>query len=203
MNAAAEVVVPVPGTPFGGGFAVEQIRVGEEVFLLIVAPKADGEHDDTPWNKSRKSVEGALSYFDGRANTLAMAEAGSKLAKWALGLRIADHDDWYLPSQDELELIYRHLKPTADKNWCYARSGINLSSVPPQYPYTPDFPRQTEVGAFRSGGAEAFEEAWYWSSTQHASGAGSAWGQGFTFGGQGLSHEGYSHRARAVRRVKL
>lgn len=203
MNAPTETHTLVPGIPFAGGFFVELIRVGDDVFGLIVAPKAEGEHADAPWNKSLKGVDGALSYFDGRANTIAMADAGSKLAKWALSLRIADHDDWYLPSLDELEIIYRHLKPTADENYCWARSGINLSSVPPQYPYAPDSPKQTEVEAFKKGGAEAFDPEWYWSSTQCAPGSAYAWGQGFGGGSQCYDLENGYGRARAVRRVKL
>jgi len=203
MNAPTEVQTLISGTPFAGGFFAGQIRVCDQVFGLIVAPKAEGEHDDTAWNKSRKRVEGALSYLDGRANTMAMAEAGSKLAKWALGLRIADHDDWYLPSLDELEIIYRNLKPSADENYCWARSGINLSSVPPQYPYTPDSPRQTDVEAFKAGAAEAFEAAWYWTSTQYASGSEYAWDQDFAGGDQYGGHKSDAYRARAVRRVKL
>lgn len=204
MNAVTgQAAALVVGAAIGGGFFAGRIRIGEEVFGLIVAPKAEGEHEDAPWNKSLKNVEGALSYFDGRANTAAMAEAGSKLAKWALGLRIGEHDDWYLPSQDELEVIYRALKPTEDHNDTWMRSGINLSSVPPQYPYTPDSPKQTEAGAFRKGGAEAFDSVWYWTSTQYASGSDFAWGQYFGNGYQYGILKATSYRARAVRRIAL
>lgn len=187
MNAPAEIQTII-GTAMGGGFYAGRIRVGDDIFALIVAPKAEGEHEDTRWNKSDKSIEGALSYFDGLANTKAMAEGGSKLAQWALGLRIGGNDDWYLPSQDELEICYRNLKPTDETNWCYARSGINLSAANPTYPYTPEFPAQTLAEAFQQGGSEAFDPAWYWSSTQHASDSGYAWDQLFSYGNQFVSH---------------
>jgi hypothetical protein len=204
MNAMTEqAAVLVIGAAIGGGFFSGRIRVGEEVFGLVVAPKAEGEHKDTPWNKSLKRVEGALSYFDGRANTIAMAEAGSKLAKWALGLKIDGHDDWYLPSVDELELIYRNLKPTTDENDCWMKSGINLSSVPPQYPYTPDSPKQTDVEAFRKGGAEAFDPVWHWTSTQYEPESDRAGAQDFTDGYQLYGTKDNNNRARAVRRIKL
>lgn len=204
MNAVTEqAAVLVIGAAIGGGFFAGRIRVGEEMFGLIVAPKSEGEHKDTPWNKSLKRVEGAISYFDGRANTIAMAEADSKLAKWALGLKIDGHDDWYLPSVDELELIYRNLKPTTDENDCWMRSGINLSSIPPQYPYTPDSPRQTEVEAFRKGGVEALDPVWYWTSTQFEPDSDYAWDQYFGHGGQGYNGKASSSRARAVRRIRL
>lgn len=203
MKSSTTEILPIIGTSMGGGFYAGRIRIGEDTFALIAAPKAEGEHDDTPWSKSLKAVEGALSYFDGRANTLAMATAGSKLAKWALGLRIGGADDWYLPSQDELEICYRNLKPTTEKNRCYARSGINLSAVVPTYPYTPGFPAQTLAEAFQAGGEQAFEAAWYWSSTQHVSYSGFAWGQDFYDGYQVSVRKHRQFRARAVRRLPI
>lgn len=169
MNTVAEQSAGLAiGAAIAGGFYAGSIRVGDQVYGLIVAPKSEGDHDDIAWNKSLKKVEGAQFYFDGRANTQAMAEAGSKAAQWALGLKINGHDDWYIPSRDELELVYRNLKPGKEENYTY-RHGENPSSVPVGYPYTEDAPGQTEVEAFRSGGAEAMEEAWYWTSTQYAS----------------------------------
>ena len=179
MKSSTAEILPLIGTSMGGGFYAGRIRIGEQVFALIVAPKAEGEHEDTPWNKSVKSVEGAQSYFDGAANTNAMALAGSKLAKWAQWLRIGGHDDWYLPSQDELEVMYRNLKPTTKNNDLWGRSGINISAVPPAYPYGSDAPAQTMAEAFQAGGDQAFDKAWYWSSTQHASNSDYAWNQNF------------------------
>jgi hypothetical protein len=202
MNAPAAIQTII-GTAMGGGFYAGRIRVGDEVFALIVAPKAEGEHEDAAWNTSTNSIDGARSYFDGHANTIAMAEGGSDLAKWALDLRIGGNDDWYLPSQDELEILYRNLKPTDDKNWCYARSGINLSAAIPTYPYTPDFPVQTLAEVFQKGGSEAFEQEWYWSSTQHASYSDYAWYQTFSYGNQHHYHKYDELRARAVRRLVI
>jgi len=70
-NKAAVLVI---GAAIAGGFLTGRIRVGDQVFGIIVAPKAEGEDKDAVWNKSTKKVEGALSCFDGRANTQAMAE---------------------------------------------------------------------------------------------------------------------------------
>jgi hypothetical protein len=155
------------------------------------------------WIPKYKAVPGALHYDDGRSNTLAMAEAGSKLAQWALELRIADQDDWYLPAQDELEILYRNLKPTARENTCWGRSGINLAAFEPTRPYTPQSPMQTPAEAFQLGGAEAFEEEAYWSSTQHASDSDSAWYQHFGYGYQIIINTSIKLRARAVRRLPL
>jgi hypothetical protein len=200
MDQNTQQAVPAIGEAFGGGSFAGRIRIDGNLYNLIVAPKGDGEHKPAIWIPNDKDVPDAKSYDDGLANTKAMAADGSKLAKWALDLRIGGHDDWYLPSQDELELAYRHLKPTTDENWCYARSGINLSAETPTRPYTPEFPVQTTVDAFMSGGDQAFEASLYWSSTQHAATSDSAWCQNFDDGDQSDFSKSDELRARAVRR---
>ena len=196
-------ILPIIGTSMGDGFCAGRIRLDDgQVFALIVAPKAEGQKAPSIWIPDYKEVPGALSFNDGLANTKAMAEAGSKLAKWALDLRIAGHD-WYIPSQDELELCYRNLKPTADQNYCSARSGTNLSAVPPTRPYTPASPAQTNAEPFRKDGDESFDSAWYWSSTQHAAYSGYAWSQTFDDGFQYYFSPNNKLRARAVRRFAI
>jgi hypothetical protein len=205
MNAPTPTLItPAIGEPFEDGFFAGLFQLDDgRRFALIVAPKAEGEKDDATWIYDYQSVPGARSYNDGLTNTQAMAAAGSPLAQWALGLRIGEHDDWYLPSQDELELCYRNLKPTARENYCWARSGINLAAVPPSRPYTPDLPVQTPAEAFREGGAEAFATTWYWSSTHHAASSGCAWFQLFGHGDQNGHYADSRLRARAVRRVAI
>lgn len=175
MQAIVKVEVPAIGSSFEGGFFAGQININGEQFGLIVSPKADGDHDDIEWNASSSMVEGAKSFNDGAANTEAMAAAGSELAKWARGLEIGGFNDWYVPSQDELEVIYRNLKPTSETNSLYARSGINVSTG--TYPYTREVPPQTPAENFRSGGDHALNDEWYWSSTQSALHSGWAWAQ--------------------------
>jgi hypothetical protein len=202
MDTIATDIPTTLGAPFAGGFITARIRIGDDVYALIVAPKKDGEHEDESWSKNKKSVAGAASFFDGLANTEAMAAAGSPLAKWARDLRIGGFDDWYLPSRDELEILYRALKPTKNENYVW-RNGDNPSSVPPGYPYTEDSPAQTAASAFQKGGAEAFEATWYWTSTQSAGYESYAWCQSFSDGYQDYGHKGNVLRARAVRRVKI
>ena len=203
MKSSIEEITPIIGTRMGGGFYAGRVQIDDQVFALILAPKADGERADIAWIDNYQDVPGAKSYNDGMANTTAMAAAGSELATWANSLRIDGHDDWYLPSQDELEIMYRNLKPTTETNSCYARSGINLSAVPPTRPYTPGSPVQTQAEAFQIGGEQAFEEDWYWSSTQHASTSDDAWGQYFYYGSQYDGGKSYEGRARAVRRLPI
>ncbi len=187
------------GTPVEGGFFAGYIAMPDGVYGIAIAPKATGELRG-PWGKRGKDVPGARSYFDCRANTLAMAEADSELAQKIIALDINGCTDWSLPSRDVLEVIYRNLKPTKQKNYEY-RSGDNPSSLPVGYPYTEAMPAQTTAAAFRKGGVDAFESDWYFASTQFSSG--SAWSQYFDGGYQ--SHYGKygEFLARAVRRFKI
>jgi hypothetical protein len=203
MNAQSIDLPPAIGAALGGGFYAGRILIAEKLYALIVAPKAEGERKPGPWSKSYASVPGASSWNDGLANTAAMVAAGSELGEWAQGLRIGGYSDWYLGAPDEAEITYRYLKPTTEPNFLWNRSGINVSAVPPTYPYTADLPAQTTVDLFRAGGSEAFEEAPYWTSAQHASLSYAAWGQGFSNGYQHTWGKGNHVRARAVRRLAL
>lgn len=199
---AQEALPTAPGTPFAGGFYAGLIRKDDQVRAIIVPPKNGGEHPATKWNNAnQKIIVGALSLHDGMANTIAMAEGGSRLAKWALGLRIGGCDDWHIPAQDELEIVYRNLKPGSADNYLWGRSGINVSAVLPTYPYTAKWPAQTAAAAFQTGGAEAFDEVWHWTSTQYAGNAGCAWVQCFSGGYQINGRKSLQCRARAVRSV--
>ena len=190
---------PAIGEAYGGGFFAGLIRIGSSTYGLIVAPK-DGGEIVGEWGP-RKAVDGALSFFDGHANTQAMADAGSDIALWAYSLKIGDNSDWYIPSRDELEVCYRNLKPTDDSNYC--GSGDNPSTYLPSYAYAPDTPAQTSVEAFREDGSEAFDPMWHWTSTQYAGDASDAWSQGFLGGIQGNLGKGYKGRVRAVRRFLI
>jgi len=202
MNAPIQTPVPTtPGAAFAGGFYAGRFQIDGQEYALIVAPKALGEHAPTTWGKYGQDIEGARSYNDGRANTEAMAAAGCELAQWALELVIEGHNDWYLPSRDELELCYRNLKPTEDENWCSFRDGDNPSSLPVGYPYTDQAPTQTEAPAFQAEGPEAFQATTYWSSTQYSPHY--AWLQLFVDGYQDHDHKDGPRRAVAVRRFKV
>jgi len=193
------ILVPATiGTPFEGGFYGGKIRIGDGIVAVVWAPKAHGEVNGL-WLPSYKDVPNATSCFDSMSNTVAMAEAGSPIAKLALAADIAGHKDWCIPARDVLELGYRHLKPTTETNYIYR--GDNPSSVPVGYPYTEQLPRQTSVQAFQAGGPEAFDEVWYLSSTQ-ASVYG-AWTQYFGYGSQYDYGKKFEGRARLVRLIQL
>jgi hypothetical protein len=202
MNAKATPAAALPatiGAAFEGGFYGGKIRINDALFAVCWAPKAQGDIKGA-WLDSYTDVPGARSYFDSAANTQAMADAGSPIAKQIQALEIDGITGWSIPARDVLELAYRHLKPTTEDNYVH-RSGDNPSSVPAGYPYTEDSPAKTTVEAFQEGGPEAFEEAWYWSSTQYSDNC--AWSQYFDNGYQGNLYKSYEGRCRAVRLIQL
>ena len=202
MNASTKPEFQVPatiGTAFEGGFYGGKIRIGVAIFAIVWAPKAEGEITGK-WLDTYTSVPGATSCFDSMANTKAMAEAGSPIAKQALAASISGHSDWCIPARDVLEMGYRYLKPTTEENDVY-RYGDNPSSIPAGYPYTETSPAQTTVEAFQEGNSEAFEEVWYFSSTQFSES--NAWGQHFSDGSQIHYLKVYERRCRFVRLIQL
>lgn len=88
----------IPGTPFAGGFYVARFYVAGHEYLLVdagLAGELKGE-----WGEYGVSIA-ASHRLNGLANTRAMAEAGSELARQALMLDIGGFTDWYIPAQGE------------------------------------------------------------------------------------------------------
>jgi hypothetical protein len=187
------------GTALGGHYA-GRINADGKHYALIVSPVAGAMQGR--WNATSRTVAGATSLTDGLANTQAMAAAGSRIAAAALALNIDGFTDWYIPARDELELLYRHFKPTDRPNYaCY--DGANENSVPPGGEYSKDSPTVTTVAGFAHDGPDAIEATWQWSSTQRAAIPSDAWTQYFSYGGQHSYRKSYEGRARAVRRLEI
>ncbi|MBL0918013.1 MAG: DUF1566 domain-containing protein [Hydrogenophaga sp.] len=195
------ITLPDIGQPFEGGFYGGQIvsHGGAKRLAVVWAPKADGETEGM-WLPEYQLVPGTNCWHS-MDNTRAMAAAGSPIAAWALDREIGGHRDWCIPARDVLELGYRHLKPTGYKTYGGFRDGDNPSSVPVGYPYAEALPVQTSVEAFREGSPQAFDEAWYWSSTQYSENY--AWGQLSYYGYQLDDDKKFEGRVRLVRLIHL
>ncbi|WP_219096593.1 DUF1566 domain-containing protein [Pseudomonas sp. UMAB-40] len=184
-KAAPAVTLPEIGQPFGGGFFSGITRDPDtgKRYLNITAGAA---HElKGAWGEYGVKIEGANSFTNSRANTEAMAAAGSELAQKVLVLDIGGFTGWAIPARDVQELQYRHFKPTTEENWANSRNGDNPNSEPVGQLYTEESPTQTTLSAFQEGGTEAFRDAWYWSSSQRS--AYDAFPMTFGVGGQSLT----------------
>lgn len=153
------------GQPFEGGFYGGLLQLGSAFFAIAWAPKSTQI-------KAAIGVEkaNAFNYADSHSNTIALAEAGSPLAKAALAANINGHNDWLIPARDVLELAYRMLKPSKNQNFVDWNDGVNQSSAPKGVHYSKFNPTQTIAPDFLQGGSESFDLTWYWSSTLHSEG---------------------------------
>jgi hypothetical protein len=198
-------------------------------FRVIVAPKSSGENSSKEYkNANTGTIAAAGTLTEGLKATLALVADGNSTvypaAHFCNDLSIGGYSDWYLPARDELELIYRNLKPVTNNNYTVANRptgatpnyqnlgslgdtsashGVNNNSNPQGVAYTAGSPAQTSVAAFQSGGAEAmtFGSNRYWSSTEYSTTV--AWSQEYSTsfpGTQDPYNKTNSHYVRAVRR---
>ncbi len=198
MNAESPITLTTPiltALPNGDRLA-GFISAGGVVRAILLPPKAVREHPAAKWNEDDSRVDGARSFYDGQANTEAMANAGSAVAKAAIERGL------YIPARDELDVIYRGFKPGTDENWGY-RSGDNPSRIPAGYPHEPQNPMQCPRIEYKTGGDEALPEAWVWSSTQLAQLDVYAWCQDFSDGGQGNGHKSNELEVVLVRSIVI
>lgn len=228
--AAPIVEEPSIGDFYQGGYYAGKILVNSVAYAVILSPKAQGQSLTTlAWQTARAATipTGTLTLNNGLSATNALVTAGdSPAANFCANLTINGYDDWYLPSRDELELIYRNLKPDTTANaldervWSeyvfpegansgYAeRHGINRNSRPNGLAYTASSPVQTPLTLFQTGDSEAMDPQIYWSSTGY--GASSTLGsddyayfQSFNTGQQGAIFKDLTYRVRAVRRIQI
>ena len=87
--------LPERGQPLAGGVFVTRYWLnGQERALILLPDEFFGE-----WGEYGEEAAGTGSYSDGEANTRAMAEAGSEIAKKALELGA------FIPSNLEGQLL--------------------------------------------------------------------------------------------------
>jgi hypothetical protein len=205
------VTPSVPGTPFEGGYYAGKIQYDGKTYALIVSPKAQGEPAGTiRFKASNTNTPNTGSLNDGWSNTLALVEAGADIhsaAAYCRSLIIDGYNDWYLPSVNELEICYRNLKPTTASNTVGAAgypngaNGFNPSSIPVGAAYTTTNPAITSSTIFVTGGAQAFIQNYYWTSTQKD--AGETWIQNLNSGNQIGTGKTTTRYLRAIRRVLI
>jgi hypothetical protein len=198
---------PIVGAAYGGGFYAGRIATNGHLYNLVVAPKASGEALKT-WG-AYGTTTGITSVIDGPGNTAALAALGTayQAANFCKGLNsgagLNGYTDWYMPAQNELEVLYYFLKPTTATN--DTTLGANANAVLPEpalMKYKSGSPVQTSatgVNGFRDGEANAFLASVYWGSNEVGSHDG--WVQHFSNGSQQNGQKVFNKYVRAIRRV--
>ena len=109
---------PVIGNFYEGGIYAGNILVGETAYKLIMAPKLTGDLSPRQWKTTQTTTIGTTSIDDGLANTAAMDNTDHPAAYAVSALTINGYSDWYIPSKNELKLLwtYKHLYPSEELN---------------------------------------------------------------------------------------
>jgi hypothetical protein len=171
------------GQAFGGGYYAGQISTagnGIADYNLVIGPystaksvKAWATSDN--YGANFVNAAGTTSDINGPSNTTAAynldgLNGGSGIvnypaAVWAKGLSVGGYSDWYLPAFNELEVCFYNLKASSVNN--DTNTGINPNSVPKRSSnHTTGTPSQTSAASFQTGGSEAFNNGYFYSSTQ-------------------------------------
>lgn len=164
----------------------DDYQTGER-YALIVGPKsleADTDTNYLAWDSQDRSGEaGCFTRWNGLSSTeniLAKNDTSYEVFEHIRSIRSSDPvpddggSDWYLPALDEIQLIYKNLKPEDSDNQTGSDTstfpgevafGENISSDPQGSPNTASDPQQTNVVDFQEGGTEALGFGRYWTST--------------------------------------
>jgi len=166
------------GSPYNGGYIggyISHTANGVPTHVLIISPLAA----QSPAMQQVVATAGvSVSTFDGALNhaeTLADSIPQPQ-ALWVQenlnNIAYGGYSDWYVPSRNELDILFWNLKPSTLSN---NNTGWfpNEHSIParPDTSRSETIPGQTDVLIFRMpDGAEALNQNSYWSSSRSSTG---------------------------------
>lgn len=199
-------VLPPVGTFWQGGFYYGRIIIGGVHYALVLSPRATGDLEGyVMQNDTVYTFAGNTSTNDGKAIQANMVTHG--IAKFpaqqaVMALTLGGFNDWYIPSKDEMEILYRSLKPTTTTN--VTTSGANSSAYPTATSnYTSANPVRTTLADFRSTGTNYLTDDYYYTATQGPGGTQFAHAKRFTTGQDSQDNIWFDYAVRAIRRVLI
>lgn len=168
-------------------------------YRLIDLGRAAEASASLAWKTSNDAGPVATNtVWNGLAATQAMISAGAAYpaAQYAAGFTVPTDgaSAAYIPSIWEMLAMYWLFKPFTNNNYLTATAGstfpggtvtqgLDPASDPQRPAFTASVPGQTSLAAWRTGGAQAFQNDYYWTSTEYS--AADAWFFGWTTGGPG------------------
>ena len=213
-SASNSITIPIViGQSYGGGYYAGQISTtgdGVATHYLVVGPVASAQTTAKVRNTPIYPNSGTLSEIDGPTNSSNMISGSPSqpAGQFCEALSIGGYTDWYMPARYELEVCYYNLKPTTTNN--NTNTGTNPYSVPARASnYSSGTPAHTAAEDFKSTGAEDFDAANYWTSTQSSifDFAGYQysrnWARYFDTGENIQATKSSQYRVRAVRRIAI
>jgi hypothetical protein len=199
-----------------GGFFVAQINDGGTIYNLITSPLPDGQYSlggsgiANILYKTTATADFPSATFQNEVYGLPANDAGNDADhpafQWARSLNIGGFSDWYIPAKNELEIVYRFLKPTTDVN--STSFGANPNAVPvPTSNYTPLDPLQCQNYDFTNASVQGWLPVTagtlnitYMCSTEDSFGTG-YYKFFFSQGAQYLQAKNQAGYARVIRRT--
>jgi hypothetical protein len=104
---------------------------GQPDYFLIVPTDPAAYNSAIAWGGQREDEPGAASEIDGATNTRALVESKIEhpAAKWADGLRIDGHFDFYLPARRELRLLWCTVPHLFQEGWYWSSTQCSPGSA--------------------------------------------------------------------------
>lgn len=97
------------------------IALGDDgkTYGLVIARPEDYSPISGEYGAYGNEIKGAESYREGLVNTNAMAATGSDIAQQVRALRIADFDDWFIPTNNEARMALSNAPEALPERWIW------------------------------------------------------------------------------------
>lgn len=128
MNKLTPPPVGEPWPTQGGIYAgiIRDVKTGNRWHLIMAEGQAK-----LPWGGYGEISANAADFTDGAANTKALLEDehDHPAAKWAASISIDGHEDFYLPAQKELNLLYINLQDKCKETYHWSSTQCSSSDA--------------------------------------------------------------------------
>jgi hypothetical protein len=172
FTTASNFTIP-PGTFMNGGYFGGQIIYADQIYNLLVAPRAQGQYGgNVPQSVGNGfGVYSSGPGFGGAAITAAMDNPSFPAFYFTANLSLNGYTDWFMGDVGEMRIVSTYLKPTNQMNAVGSTPYIGVQGqVINAYPYlggnTLFTPTTTTSPLFEISGSQSFTTSLaYWTAT--------------------------------------